>query len=1343
MKARALWRNAVVFASLSFLTACAATEAAETATGGDAQNMIGRQSQNEGLLVLPAPGKVTVDGDLKDWDFSGRIWVFADKTVRTRYSVEAAAMWDKTALYLGAKWRDPTPMHSLIDPEFNPSMGWKCDSWQMRFRTDKIGHATTWFFTPKKMPVFHIQYGKSMTAPFGGPGTFWVGAADDTKLGRGIEMAYRADADGKGFVQEIRIPWEIVWEKVPEIKPGLTFQLGNEFLWGDPSGKTWPIHRYADNMQAGVTSREFYWTNWRAWGEAKLLAKGKVPVRQYVDQSMKLQGTVPIRAELPADAASFTLAIEDEQGRRVRNMGGLDPADYTVETKKATVIVEVPWDGLTDRQWSGNWHEGYKGVGQLVKPGTYRVRGLCHKGLGAEYEMTFYNPGTPPWRTSKGDGAWGADHSRPADVARAGDWIVVSWPGAEGGSGIIAIAPDGRKRWGEKRGAVALSANETHVFAFNRPWGNEAPYLLRLDRKDGSYQPFVSGGKARPLEFDPAVLFGGTLPGAVADVAASDELLVLALDSGKLAVLSAETGDLLKQVAVPKPSRVAFAADGTLYAVSDGKLVRVDVASGKVQAVPTPGVAAIADVAVDKDGNVLVGDNGPDRQVKAFSPDGKLLYACGKKGGRPIRGVFDAQAVFSVLHVDADAAGNVWVVEDTNVPRRVSVWGRDGKLVRDYVGNTGYAGTGGYLHDTDPALGCLGPMEIKLDKTNRTWQLTQILWEPDPNVAGECFSISTGSHVQPQRFRSDASGKMREYLYTHDARDMSGQVVYMPRNGRWQPVSAICLAGHVSGSIDHHNIVRKMPGGELAGLNAHDGVFWNDRNKDGKVQRAECEIVPTKQPGKLDDDRKRGRGALSLSNGWGGRIDPTDFSIYADGIVRYKPVEFTDDGAPVYTSKSAHPLGLDESGDLVPVPGEDLLICLSWKGYAGPTRLLGVSTKTGKVAWRYPNPYPGVHGSHRAPMPQPGLLIGPLKTMGVIEINKEVGRVFAMRGNLGTDYYMTTDGLFVGSMFVDGRLPGDSLPDKEEQLLGMPMEGFSVGGEPFSGTLVKQDDGVVRTTTGMAREGCMILKVKGLETVKRFTAAPVKIDEKLLVKIDRDNAARAAAEAEAKAYTVKRLAQAPKIDGAAGEWKDVPALDLVRPGSPEKARARLACDAANLYVLFEVTDASAWKNVGKDVARLFKTGDAVDVQLSPSANTGRDPAAGDVRILFSQLDGKAVAVVMKPKDKAAPAGAKKSYTSPVGTKTFERLQVMAAAQVVVKTRAGGYVVEAAVPLADLGLKLAPGVKMRGDLGFISSDAAGRINTARTYWSNKQTNLVNDEPSEAWLYPNMWGELTFE
>jgi hypothetical protein len=51
--------------------------------------------------------------------------------------------------------------------------------------------------------------------------------------------------------------------------------------------------------------------------------------------------------------------------------------------------------------------------------------------------------------------------------------------------------------------------------------------------------------------------------------------------------------------------------------------------------------------------------------------------------------------------------------------------------------------------------------------------------------------------------------------------------------------------------------------------------------------------------------------------------------------------------------------------------------------------------------------------------------------------------------------------------------------------------------------------------------------------------------------------------------------------------------------------------------------------------------------------------------------------------------------------------------------------------------------IRGDAGFISSDALGTLNVARTYWSNQATNLTNDLPSEAWLYPAAWGEFKFE
>ncbi len=1333
----AMTTRAAQFALAALAVLAASTRAAERS------HMLGRQSQNEGLLVVPAPARVAIDGDLGDWDLSGRIWCFADKAVRDRYSVEAAAMWDAQHLYLAAKWRDPTPAFSQIDPAFNPGDGWKSDSWQLRVSTDRRLWITTWLFTPKNQPVMHLAYWRDDNdSRKGQDETVLVAKPGGTDLGQGAQMAYRTDPDERGFVQEIRIPWKLLYQTVPEVKPGLTLRLGMEFLWGDVTGKTWPVHRYADNMQPGHTSREFFWTAVKAWGDATLVAKGGVPTRQYASAADRLQGTVPVRVAIPKDAARFTVVIEDAEGRRARNLAGdFDPADYTVEMQGDRRIVEVAWDCLDD------W-------GRLAKPGTYKTRGLTRGGLRASYEMCFYNPGTPPWRTKDGSGAWGADHAHPCCVARSGEWMIVSWGFAEGGSGIIGIGPDGLKKWGEKRGASVLAADEQFVYAIPAGWHIKEPVLCRFGKTDGSYQPFVLGGKPRPFELKLTDILGGNFSAKVTAMAAHSGRLILALSDGKIATLDAASAKLVTEVFdIETPTALAYGPDGSLYAVIGGKLHRIMTeVSPRATELLTPGLGTAGAIAVDNEGNVLVADTGPDSQVKAYRPARRLFgrsktrlalaYTCGRKGGRLLRGAFDPQAMSRVSSIAVDSKGHVWAVESWDYPRRVSVWGRDGKLVRDYIGNTGYAGTGCTLHNQDPTLGYVGPIEIQLDKKARSWKVSQILWLPDKEK-GESFPVAMGAALA-QRFTSDASGKPREYLFHHPYDAQSGHVVYMKRKGGWQPVAAVCYVGHISGRITHHSIVEETPSGEFAGLDAYDGVFWNDANGDGIPQRAECVIVPAKK--KTDERQKRGEGPFPLRSGWGGRIGP-DLVFFTDGIVRHRPLRFTDDGAPVYGPKGMEKLPLDERGDLVPVPDEHLLLCLSFKGYGGRTTgMLGVDARTGKLLWSYPNLYPGVHGSHRAPMPSPGLLIGPLKIAGVVDMGKPVGRVFMMRGNLGQDFFMTTDGLFVGALFQDGRLPGETLPTEEATLLKTPMEGFSNGSEPFNGWFGKQSDGVIRTTTGFARQACMILQVHGLDSVRRFDGPSVTLDQATIVRADRENQARAAAAAKPKSWTVAKLARPFKPDCKLDDWRGIRAVRVERAGSPERAQVRLAWDAARLYAFFEVTDPSPWRNAGKDLTRAFKAGDAVDLQLNvePKAKRkGRSLLPSDVRILVAEVAGKPTAVLMRPVEPGAPATARVVYWSPVGTRVFDRVEVLAGAQVAVKRGDGRYTVEVALPLEAIGLTPKAGLTIRGDVGFISSDAQGTINVARTYWANPHTSLVSDLPSEAWLTPEHWGELAFE
>jgi hypothetical protein len=727
-----------------------------TLSAQDAQNMIGRQSHNIGLTVVPTKGAVNIDGKLDDWDWSGRIWIFADRLVRNRFSTEVGAMWDKDYLYLAAKWKDPTPAFSDVNPDFNPNDGWKSDSWQMRIVADRKIWITTWHYAVKKMPVMHFAYWKDQHNARNGTDEFLLRTKEgDNDLGKGAAMKFKVDDDGKGCVQEVRIPWKLLYKTVPDLKDGFTFQLGNEFLWGDVTGKTWPIHRYADNFQPGHTSREFYWTAYRVWGAAKLVSEGNLEPRKYISAGSKLEGSIPIRFELPKDAARFTVVVEDEEGNRVRNLAGdFDPADYTVSEKGDTRTVEVKWDGLTDKVWSGNHREGYKGAGQFVSKGKYKVRGLYHKGLGAEYEMCFYNPGTPPWSTSKGNGGWGGDHSPPADIARSGDWMILSWPTVEGGTGIIGIGPDGKKKWGEKRGASRITANAKYVYAmaghtFHNKGHNN---LIRLDKKKGTYMPFVQNGKKLPFDLDPAKLLPEGFEGEVKDLAASEELLALALSDGRIAILDAETAELKKQVKISNPTRVAFVNIHKVYgirdaktlkvepddllAIADGVIVKVNLKTGQwfkqflryqsVGETVKEGMQRIVsrpiDLAVGPGGEICIADNGPHRQAKVFGPGGNFLYTCGKKDGRPIRGKFDPQAIVSIKNIDCDAQGNIWVVEDSDLPRRV--WGKDGKLVRDYIGNTGYSGTSTLIAGhVETVRSCRNRQECK----NQTVKARQLL----------------------------------------------------------------------------------------------------------------------------------------------------------------------------------------------------------------------------------------------------------------------------------------------------------------------------------------------------------------------------------------------------------------------------------------------------------------------------------------------------------------------------------------------------------------------------------------------------------------------------------------
>ena len=316
----------------------------------------------------------------------------------------------------------------------------------------------------------------------------------------GMESAYALLPDGKGFVHELKLPWKVVYAQEWTGAAGQTMRLGLEFLWGGSTGRDWPLHRYADNMQPGVTGREFYWTAKNAWGDLTTVAESIKEPRKYVEGSLKPRGTIPVRVTVPAAARTFTVALDDLDGKRVRNLaGGYAVTDFTVARTGDTATVEVMWDGLDE-------------AGKLVSPGTYAVRGLTQGGIDGYYEMSFYNPGTPPWQTSDKRGAWGADHAVPRLLARSGSNVIIACDFAEGGYGTFAVKPDGTKAWSEIRGANMLAADEKYVYTVPNDWGVSGGQLLRLNAQDGKFVPFVRDGKELPMPLPFNELLGLAAP---------------------------------------------------------------------------------------------------------------------------------------------------------------------------------------------------------------------------------------------------------------------------------------------------------------------------------------------------------------------------------------------------------------------------------------------------------------------------------------------------------------------------------------------------------------------------------------------------------------------------------------------------------------------------------------------------------------------------------------------------------------------------------------------------------------------------------------------------------------
>jgi hypothetical protein len=351
-----------------------------------------REGFNE-IQAVPVPGKVAIDGDLKDWDLSGAIETFYDESM---------------------------------------------------------------------MPSFSVK------------------------------LAFKKNADGKGYVLEGRIPWDLLNAKDGTPKAGDALALTVQPLWGSADGRQ---HRITFNEI--VRQSGFAYQNTQSWGRAILSRTGRLPPAARPLSETKRRNPLTLKLDLPdARAKVVSAMLFEAAGKSVRTL----PATVREESDRGAAL-ELAWDGLDDRS-------------RPLPPGDYTVKFLTHRGTGQKFVCSLHNSGNPPWKTDDGTGAWGGDWDDPLAAAFDGERVYLGWGFCEGGSTEMAVDPklakDGtvRKFWGAGLGGTdvlwgltALAVNDDYVFlARDGAFREKIPETIRagvsiVSRKDGSPANFPFGDK--------------------------------------------------------------------------------------------------------------------------------------------------------------------------------------------------------------------------------------------------------------------------------------------------------------------------------------------------------------------------------------------------------------------------------------------------------------------------------------------------------------------------------------------------------------------------------------------------------------------------------------------------------------------------------------------------------------------------------------------------------------------------------------------------------------------------------------------------------------------------------
>ena len=771
----------------------------------------------------------------------------------------------------------------------------------------------------------------------------------------------------------------------------------------------------------------------------------------------------------------------------------------------------------------------------------------------------------------------------------------------------------------------------------------------------------------------------------------------------RVEVLDGATGKVIEEMPVSQAGDIAVGPDGGIFVVAANRVVRLQ-RGGKPRVVISDLLEA-GPLAVDRLGNIYVYDGGDARQnVRVYDASGQHQRTVGHAGGHRV-GPWDPAAMQAVSDIAVDAKDALWIVESTYWPKRVAKFDAAGEFSREFLGNTAYGG-GGVLDPWDKRRLFYGPLEFELDwETGRTRLKNLTVAGHDGWNAGQI----------PIRLNG------RTYMVTRTSSARATQqcgIVWLYETDHLKLAAAIGRADMFF-ALKDPKVHAQL---DFADLPSHR-FMWSDRNGDGQVQGVEVALTK--------DDRRRA-GLTAFNRDLGAQM----------GTLRYQVKEFLPNGAPVYEEQ--HFPELPDAGDFVWYRlNNGNFHRMKNLGAKEPE---GASDANGKLAWTYASEAPGVHGYTRGGPYHPGQVLGQFAIIGHGTAPAgDLGEFFLYSSNTGAWHLWTADGLLAARVFTDLRDRTSRHWSFPEHDRGLDLTGVSIGQEHFSGYFCRSlIDNKYYAVAG--HNHASVVEVVGLDRFKRI-GGTIEVSEADIAKTlawERTQQ-RAAVYQRAPVVMAYRLSRPPRIDGALGDWPATPSAEIADAELDPIARFHVGFNDRTLFLAYQTYDLGPLANNGQQWRRLFKTGAAVDLQIAANPDAPADrraPVAGDQRLLLTWVKKQAVAVLYQAVvPGTAPADAWQ-VVSPVNQVAFDRVEKLENVEMARQGGGRGYVVEAAIPLAALGLKVHDGMRVKLDWGMLTTDKSANQVRQRLYWANKATGIVADAPSEARLQPDLWGHVIF-